>query len=323
MPTNEELRTSDPPSILDNTMRTMLVRCPLRFYFFLRGFDYKKRPLYFSFGEAWHQIQRRWRELTIGTDLEPGSPEWRAAGHEALKLGLAYWDRTASPDGRGGSGDTRDNLETMFREFVAAYPQEPWSWFAGERGWTWPLLDAPARLGLARHEYYLAGSMDGLAIWEPYGRIVVEDKTVGAWLSVEYLQQYDLAAQVTGYIWRAMQDGPLWGALINVASKRKSKDGTTPRFARLLSRRDPAALEHFLADVWLDFRRLEMLWDLWHWPRTTDPTECVGGIGKSPCLFKGVCLSGVPFDEVDEFRFPWLAVREGPWEPWLRGGEED
>jgi len=98
--------------------------------------------------------------------------------------------------------------------------------------------------------------------------------------------------------------------------------GTTPQFSSQIESRTEEDLLEFERDWRRDIESVERSWDRWHWPKTTDTINCTGGIGKSACPYKGLCLSGLEPHLLDPLAFPNLTYREEKWEPWLRSPGE-
>jgi len=318
--TDDELHSLPFPDTWDNTMRTLALTCPRKFYLFLRGFDYASRPSYFAWGSAWHEILRTW--YTFTSRPPANDPDFWILAGKAVKAGEAYWDDAGAPD----DGDNnRAALGRIFEAYLEQYPEEPFTLIprGDESGWTWPL-----GLQLEGREMYLGGSIDLYIDWPPYGTLPLENKTSGTYLGENYVLQWEFAPQITGYIWYVSQllDQPCWGCLVNMVTKKipgKRSNWSTPRFARTLPQKRPEALIEFEEDFRADLRRIYALnWAPWRWPRTVDQSNCTGGVGKAPCLFKSFCLTNVPYKETDPLTFQGIALRDGPWEPWKRAGGE-
>jgi len=315
------LRRAGPPRRYDNTMRVLFHQCQRKFYWWkIRKVDYLIRPSYFSWGSAWHIIKGHWYSHP-DSKAEPFSPEWKNAALEALTIGLAFWDNSGAIESKL---DTRDNLIRLWKAYILSYPTENWKLVKGgaELGWLWSL----PRQGGQVSPYFLGGSMDGYIDWEDLGLMVLEEKTTGIWLSDFFMMQWKFSSQITGYIWYLTQLlGEVGGALINTVTKQNvaaAKTGITPQFARQIETRSEDDLFEFEHDWRRDIEAIERSWDRWHWPKTTDTINCTGGIGKSPCPYKGLCLSGLPPSLVDPLAFPNLTYREEKWEPWKRSPEE-
>lgn len=313
------LRQAGPPKRFDNTMRVGYHQCQRKFYWWkIRGVDYLIRPPYFAWGSAWHAVKGHWYSHP-NSKAEPFSPEWKDAALEALTVGHAYWDNSGAVDVRL---DTRDNLTRLWKAYILTYPTEPWSLVKGgsEVGWLWPL---PLRGGQAS-AYFLGGSMDGYIEWTGFGTLPLEEKTTGIWLSDFFMMQWRFSSQITGYFWYAIQLlGECAGVLINMATKQIVKGtGTTPQFSSQIESRTEDDLREFENDWRRDIENVEQSWDRWHFPKTTDTINCTGGIGKSACPYKGLCLSGLKPYLLDPLAFPNLTYREEKWEPWKRSPGE-
>jgi len=314
-----ELRNKGLPRIFDNTLRTTFRQCQRKFYWWkIRGVDYLIRPAYFTWGTAWHEIKGAWY-MSEGIKAEPYSPEWKESAMAALAIGLNTWDNSGATDNKF---DTRNNLIELWRAYLKQHPNESWSIVKGgaELGWLWPL---PLRGGQAS-SYFLGGSMDGYIYWEDFGYLCLEEKTTAMWLSDFWILQWAFSSQITGYIWYLTQllgtEGT-YGALIKMATKQIPKKGfvgKTSQFETKMETRSDDALKEFENDWRRDIESIEISWDRWHFPKTTDTINCTGGIGKSPCPYKGLCLSGVPKGLIDPLAFPNLTYRKEHWEPWAR-----
>ncbi len=318
-----ELRAKGPPKTFDNTMRTTFLQCQRKFYWWkVRGADYLIRPSYFSWGTAWHLIKGHWYK-SKGIKAEPYSDLWKRDATFALLVGLNFWDNSGATDIKS---DTRANLQSLWKAYLITHPNEPWTLIKGgaELGWRWPL---PAKGGQASH-YFLGGSMDGYIHWEGFGNLCLEEKTTGMWLSDFWILQWAFSSQITGYIWYLTQllgtEGT-YGALINMATKQIPNSGfvgKTSQFETKLETRTEASLKEFETDWRRDIESIEQSYKKWHFPKTTDTINCTGGIGKSACPYKGICLSGVPKGLVDPLSFPNLTYRREKWEPWKRTSGE-
>jgi len=318
-PQEKQAREAGPPKLFDNTLRTTFHGCQRKYYWWaIRQVDYITKPSYFSFGSAWHEIKGSWYLSHSEADLEPKSPEWTLASMKALSKGLDFWDNSGSlPDKKGNS---RENLMALWGKYIQSYPTEPWKLVKGgaELGWLWPL---PTKGGRPSG-YFLGGSLDGYINWPGFGLMPLEEKTTSIWLSDFYIMQWRFSSQITGYIWyltNLLGSERVHGALINMATKQIVKGtGTTPQFARTLETRSEDDLLEFESDWRRDIEDIERSWDRWHFPKTTDTINCTGGIGKTACLYRGFCLSGLEPSQLDPSTFPNMTIRSESWEPWKR-----
>lgn len=308
--TDAELRAQGPPTHLDNTLRCQLQNCARKFYWFSRGVKPRDEPVYFTFGRIWGELLNFWY-----TDKERPSdnsiPHLYSFGVDHC---LPKAERMWQDEGTVGAGvNSWEVMERLFKLYITAYPVEDFNYIGAEQGWEWPLEGTP---------YFLAGALDGYAEWPGYGMIAVEHKTTGVYLGDNYIRQWKFSPQVTIYLWYLEQllGEPPFGCLMNLATKRlpKTKDPEMP-FARPLERRSPQELAEFVADVKKNFEELESRWESWHWPKTVNPIECAGGIGKAPCTFQPLCLTDSNIEEIEPEHYSELQVTSKKWCPWKRG----
>jgi hypothetical protein len=309
---DEELRESPFPTTWDNTMRATAGTCKRKFYWFLRGYDYAGRPPYFTWGSAFQEILVEWY-------LSKEPPD--VAIEQALNKGLAFYDKEIG-EAEPNVDNSRNNLTHIWINYVSEHPAEPWEMIPGgaEAGWVWPIEGT---------DYFMGGSLDGRIDWPPYGALVLETKTTSEYLSDAFCARWSFSGQVTGYIWYLTQvlGDEVYGCLMNLVTKKKpgpKSKWTTPRTARPLVRKSPEQLREFREEFLWDVEEVRECWANWFWPKTSDPTNCTGGAGKAPCLFKNVCLvDKMDYRKLDAEQHRGIKLRKGPWEPWLRGGSQN
>lgn len=305
--THREMLEKGLPDTFDNSMRKWR-SCPRKSYWTRRGFTYAGKPAYFAFGSAWGATQAAWY-----SQASSDKPTAERALN-ALQIGLKNWDASAA---EGARNDTRENLVRLWGLYTDMYPEEPWEMVASEMGWQYPLRDSG---------YMLGGAIDGYISWPPFGMLVLETKTSGVWLGDQYLRQWSFSQQVTGYIWYLTQllgEEQVFGCLMNLACKQISKAGKTPQFNRKLEKRSTEELEEFERSWISDIEVLEKYYSEEFFPKTDNPINCAGGIGKSACLFQPLCLSSIPLEELDPLQFESIVLQKEEWEPWKREGKEE
>ena len=303
------------PTIWDNTMRMSLRSCPRKFFFFLQGYDYASRPPFFVWGEAWHEILRKWYAIEHSWDNQ--DPDYWTTAQVAINAGLAIWDEAQVEE---RNMDKRANLEVIFMSYLAHYPAEQWKLIelGAETGWIWPVKGTP---------YELGGALDARIEWEDYGTLPREDKSTASYLSDSFVSQWYYSPQVLSYIWYESQLTGGDSCLVNMATKNvpgPRSNWNTPRFHRIIVQADQYILEEHIEGFLHDIEYGKQLWDRNYFPKTPDPTNCVGGIGKSPCLFKDYCRAKAGRDgwmKMDLSQFSSKIIRrKEAWEPWKRGG---
>ena len=316
---DEELRQSPFPITWDNTMRAGGHQCKRKLYWFLRGYDYKGKPSYFTWGSAFQEILVYWY-----SNPHPPDPEdkqfWEMA-YLALDKGKELYDREIG-DIEPNRDNSRDNLERIFTNYIQTYPSEAWEVIPGgaEVGWIWPIMGT---------DYEMGGSLDGRIHWDSYGALVLENKTTSEYLSDGFISRWHFSGQVTGYIWYLKQllgDSEVYGCLMNLITKKvpgPKSSWTTQRVVRDVVKKSKAQLSEFVESFLWDVEAVKRCWTSWIWPMTADPTNCTGGAGKAPCLFRNVCLQHQPFTKVDPLQFQGIQLRSGKWAPWEREGDQD
>jgi len=309
---DKELRELGPPEIYDNTILSNMTKCPRNLYWFLRGLDYKISPTYFTWGRALGVGLNTWH-VTQGKE----EPKMRLA--RAIVAAQEEWEK----DNPVEIGDnTWDNLENCLKLYVEVYGvEEPWTMLydTGELGFALPIPGTSISYG---------GALDAPIVWNPYGILVREDKSTGGYITDAYLDQWNHASQVTGYLWGLHQvtgEEP-FGAYMNIVSKRPRKE-SQDRFYRLLVKRSEWELAQFMRDTVLLIDDIRREYDRWLWPKLgeRDPINCAGGMGRSACLYRRLCKTEMEPWELEETydfdqEFLW---REKKWEPWKRKGENE
>ena len=300
------------PETFDNTMLSTFCTCHRKFYWFSRRVFTSEEPAYFAFGRAfgagvnaWHEGQGKHKE------------EYRET--QMMLAARKEWNKSEPVEEYGDN--TWDNLSGLLSLYAKIYgPEERWTpaYATGELGFTFPIPGTPWSYG---------GSMDQPIVWEGYGLMLREDKTTGGYITPAYMAQWDYASQVTGYLWAfsVLRGEVPFGALINVASKRKRKDESL-RFGRRIVEHSEWLLSEFIEDTIKIIREIERCYDANSFPMTgmRDPINCTGGMGRSACIYKDLCLLETPPDEItDEELIASGYVIKPPWEPWKREGENE
>lgn len=305
------------PVIFDNTMRCAFRDCPRKYNWWINGFDYESSPSYFAFGQVWGVVKQEWYTLG-GHQTPPRSPEWKSKAREALSVGLKFWSERCS-NYEEKAPNNRENLMNLWNLYVQTYPNETLEMIAPELGFTFPLATISGR------EVAVGGALDGYVRQPGIGIFALEEKTSGMYLSDAVISAYSYSPQITTYIWqgRKLIGEEFQGVLVSIATKRISKAGKTPQFARTFQDRTENDLEEFERDFIQDISDCYQCIDQDYFPKTTNSVNCTGGIGRAPCLFRGLCASGIPYKDLNLLNFPFIVHREDwLWEPWKRDGSE-
>ena len=311
MLTDKKLREGGPPQTYDWTIRSNFRSCSRKLYWVLRGADYASIPAYFTFGKAWQVLMDHWYKPQVERGWS--ADQIRAHIQRAINAARLVWDSDACVE---FGVNTWDNLLLLFKWYRAWYPIEQWKVIGMEQGWEYPL---------AGTKYLLGGSLDGYLDWSPHGIALLENKALGVYLSDRICAQFAHSGQITQYVWYLTKliGKPVFCALVNLASKRiaKTKGTSENQFMRSPEMRSEWQLEQFEEEVLVDISDVEREWGRWKWPRTTNEVECVGGPNRSPCLFRALCLAEINFWDVQPLEYEGIISRDGPWEPWKRGGK--
>ena len=306
------------PTIFDNTMRCQFLECPRKLNWWWQGYDYEQIPPYFAFGQAWGIIKQAWY-TSKGHKTDPKSPEWQALALDALAQGIHHWEDLGTEN--AAKPNDLETLAALWNSYLEIYPNEDLEMIAPEVGFTFPL-------GVINgQEVNIGGALDGYVSQEGLGVYALEEKTVGIYLSDSYISSYTYSPQITTYIWQGRKTigGEFSGVLVNMATKRiLGPSAKTPQFARTFQNRTDEELEEFERDFSSFIKDYYRAIDEDYFRKSANPINCAGGIGKSPCLFRGLCASGIPYKDIDPLAFPFIIKKEDwIWEPWKRGQEDE
>ena len=300
-------------------MLTTADACKRKLCLFLAGLEPVGTPSYFTFGRVWQEALEVW---------------YVTEGPIEMKLAAAMSAAERNWADSGSASDGVNNVETLkflLMAYAIEYETEPWTIIKlGDKvefGFQFPLPGT---------EWFLGGAIDGYIDWPPYGKLVLENKTAGVMLNDTYMSQWSMSSQVTQYFWGLTQllGEPPFGVLMNMACKRVSQKAINEfktsfnlpegLFARNLEKRSSFKIKEFERDTRLLIEDINREFDRGIWPKTKDSIECSGGIGKSPCSFRRLCLIDAQPWELDEVTLLGndLTFRPGVWEPWKRGGAE-
>ncbi len=209
MKSDSEMKTSGPPKTLDNTIRTTFDSCRRMSYWFFRGLEHRVTPPYFIWGRAWQEAMESWyaaSDLAIPLRFE-----------KAVKAAEDLWD---TEGGQDMGTNKRVLLERLLKAYVVTYTDmERWRPIKlGEK------IELGFEYPFGSKGYFLAGAVDGYLEWEPYGNLVLENKSSGVPLSDRWCGQWGFSTQVSQYSWgltQIMGKEP-FGVLINGVYKGTS-----------------------------------------------------------------------------------------------------
>jgi len=299
---------------IDNSLRSTFHQCQRRFYWTTRGIVPSREPTYFAFGRAWTQFVGRFHKLQDGgLSLQPS---------ERVEMALFEAEKEFTPSGADGfdKNNSPENLRTLALSYGDHYgPTESWTLVGDELGFSVPIQGT---------DWFYGGALDGFLYWKPYGLFILENKTTGGYLTDNYLSQWSFSTQITGYIYgfiKTLGEAP-WGVLMNMASKLPRKN-PSDRFRRTLEQRSSDELKLFEKELCSSVQMIEEAIHHSTWPKTgaCSPDNCAGGIGRSSCPYRRLCLIPKPPEEItpDEISATGdLKQREEDWKPWKRRGNQ-
>ncbi len=272
------------PEVIDNTMRAAFAACPKQFY--------------------WEHIRCI---APAGTNVHLHAGACFAAALETTRLAYYQHGLTDSAALAAGlqrlieawgdfdSGDSPKSLERMIGAFEYYFS-------------VWPLgidyLTPVVRNGMARVEFSFsiplpgvfhpltgqpliyAGRTDMIARHQNGTMFIEDDKTTSS-LGQQWLRQWDLRSQFTGYIWAARQyDYPVTNAIVRGVSILKTKYD----HAEVITTRPQWHIDMWYMQLVRDLQRMVELWKEGYWDMNlADACNSYGG-----CPFVKLCDSSDP-----------------------------
>lgn len=305
---------SDPrgdfPRVIDNTIRTLFVSCPRKFYWRIsRGLVAGDKSIHLHAGAAFAKglegfrlsywgdapgdyeraLLEGFRALTKAYGYDP---EWEAVALEKSAKSytriatayLAYWDRF-HPD--------RDRLRPFIHQGRPAV----------EFNFSVPLPIPHPQTGeplIYTGRFDLLGEYMG-ALW------AVDEKTTSA-MGATWSRQWELRSQFTGYCWGAQQYGlPVAGALVRGVSVQKEqiKFGEAPVY------QPEWKINRWYEQLLSDIRRMVRAWDSNQWDYNLSDS-CASFAG---CQYLSLCTKPNPETWIEG------SYTVHPWDPTL--GQHD
>lgn len=309
------MREAGPIDTGDNTIISNYVKCHRKLYWFLRRYVRERTPSYFTFGRGFGQGINKYHEMQ-GKNFS-----WDERRLAAAKEAAQIWHKEDPFIRPGDKSNTLENMLLLLKLYCETYQDdEDWIVIASETGFRLPIPGSP---------FYYAGSLDCYIQWPNLGLLLREDKTVGDYITDNYLAQWTHASQVTGYIWAlgsVIGEEP-YGCLMNIASKRNRKV-PSDRFARQLETRTEWKISRFMEETVKIMEQIANEWEDWCWAKTgeRDPISCAGGMGRGPCEYRSLCLLDMdPWNFPPSYSFSVAGLEETirPWAPWEREGTDD
>jgi len=295
------------PSAVDSTMLKTFRGCPRKFELeYLHHWKSRHPSIHLHAGQAFAAALESTRRAFWEQGLHPE----QALGKGAGALIEAY----------GTFDEPHDSAKTLPRMLGAldyyfeAWPLEqdelvPWEFTPGKRAiefsFASPLpFDHPTTgdpiLYTGRSDF-IGKMRQGDALW------IVDDKTTSQ-LGAQWINQWDLRSQFTGYTWHARQIGgiPVQGCMVRGVSILKTKYD----HAQVPTYRPDWQVNRWLDQVLSDLTRMRAMWESGYFDYNLDE-ECNSYGG---CLFRRVCLSA------PENQLAWLEsdYERRVWDPLAR-----
>lgn len=299
------------PELIDNTSRSMFVSCPTKWvYGNLRNLASKEPSIHLHAGGA------------FATGLEHARKAFFNEGKseaEAIKVGsealVQFWGDFEAPE--GSAKDLPRLLEALLEYFTEypldANPIKPLKIggpdlpaHAIEFTFSVPL---PIRHPVTGNPLVYAGRFDMLA--EYNGTLFAVDEKTASQLGSQWMSQWEMDSQFTGYCWAAQQYGyPVGGAIIRGISFLKTKFG----HAQAIVYRPQWVIDRWYQNLLWDITQMIQLWeyakaDLFI-PQALDKSIC-GNYGG--CAYKRLCESQNPesWVEMDFVPRTWNPLHKG------------
>lgn len=297
------------PELIDNTSRSMFVSCPQKWvYGNLRNLTSKSPSIHLHAGGAFaHGL-----EMTRKMFFDEGLTEAKSLkiGTEAL---INFWGDFEAPE------DSPKNLPRLIEalmEYFTEYPLESnpikpmkvnnGTHHAIEFTFSVPL---PVNHPVTGNPLMYAGRFDMLA--EYNGTLFAVDEKTTSQLGTQWMSQWEMDSQFTGYCWAAQQYGyPVGGAIVRGISFLKTKFG----HAQAIVYRPQWIIDRWYQNLIWDINQMI---NLWKWaneegfiPSALDKSIC-GNYGG--CAYKRLCESPNPeaWVEMDFAPRTWNPLHKG------------
>ena len=292
------------PDFIDNTARSMFACCPQKWvYGSLHSIGPKETSIHLHAGAA------------FATGLEVSRKSFFNLGLSSaasIKLGceafIAAWGDYEEPE---DTNKSRDRMLEALLEYFSEYPLDtnpvkPIPTHSGEHAIEFSFsVPLPIKHPVTGNPLSYQGRFDMLASYND-AAFAVDEKTASQ-LGTQWMMQWDLDSQFTGYCWAARQYGyPVAGAIIRGISILKTKFG----HAQAIIYRPDWQLERWYQNLLHNIEQMISYWRLANEggfiPQALDKSIC-GMYGG--CSYRRLCLSPNPEQ--------WIAADFAPrhWNP--------
>jgi hypothetical protein len=296
------------PEFIDNTSRSMFVTCPQKWvYGNLRNLASKEPSIHLHAGGAFAFALESARRAFFDDKLSVDASI--KLGAEAL---MKFWGDFQAPE---DSAKTLDRMLDAYFEYFIEYPLDsnpviPMKNQDGKHAIEFTFnVPLPYNHPVTGNPLSYAGRFDMLA--EYNGTLFAVDEKTASQLGAQWMNQWELDSQFTGYCWAANQYGyPVGGAIIRGISILKTKFG----HAQAIIYRPEWQTSRWFNNLCWD---IEQMLDLWtranegrFIPQALDKSLC-GQYGG--CAYRKLCSSPNPEAWVDDGFIPrtWNPLHKG------------
>lgn len=295
------------PELLDNSAISSFKKCPTDWmYSSLRAITRKGGNIHLHFGGAYAAGLEAARKAFYDENLSED---------EAICLGLdtaiRFYGDFESPSNYEG-GKSFDRLIYALIEYFAEYPLStdvirPARLANGKSAveFTFAIPLPNVRHPVTGNPLLYGGRFDMLA--EREGVLFIEDDKTATQLGAQWMRNWDLDSQFTGYSWAARDFGyPVAGAIIRGLSILKGGFG----HAQAITYRPDWQIERWLQSTEHTIRLMIAYWEQGFYPMTLDKHACNSYGG---CGYSRLCTSPNPE--------PWITADYEPrvWNPLAKG----
>lgn len=296
------------PEFIDNTSRSMFVSCPQKWvYGNLNHLAPKEPSIHLHAGGAFAyglEVARK----TFFNSQRP-VPEALKAGAEAL---TTFWGDFETPE---NSAKSLPRMLDAYFEYFTEYPLDshpikPLRHADGSHAIEFTFsVPLPYNHPVTGNPLMYVGRFDMLA--EYNGTLFAVDEKTTSQLGSQWMMQWDLDSQFTGYCWAAQQYGfPVGGAIIRGISILKTKFG----HSQALIYRPEWQLNRWFDNLCWDIEQMFVLWERHSAgqfiPQALDKSIC-GQYGG--CAYRKLCLSQNPEAWIESDFMPriWNPLHKG------------
>lgn len=292
------------PSVIDSSMRSTFVNCPQSFYNeYILGLSARGESTHLVFGGAF----AKGVEITRREFYQNGKGAQEAIHSGAISAIAEYGDHIPPTEGSGSYKTVNRCVEALVAYFTEhpLYSDhiQPWEDDHGkpciEFSFAYPLDLINPSTG---EPLIFAGRFDMVGEHTGTGLCLGVDEKTTSQLGAQWLKQWDLRGQFTGYTWAAKKAGyPCAGVVVRGISILKNSFG----HAEVLSLRSDYLVKLWEEQLYQDIQRMIQCWQSNTWDYNFD-SACTAYGG---CKFTRLCNSPNPERFYDEFaRTRWNPV---------------